>query len=81
MLMKIGKWGNNLALRIPTHYTEKMGIQSGSQVKISEVSTGLLIEPVSEGLTLTRLLAQTTEEAAGMRVEGWDSMTKVGNEL
>lgn len=42
--MKISKWGNSLAIRIPADVAETLGFAEGDQVKIASVDGKLVAE-------------------------------------
>ena len=80
MEVQVQKWGHSLALRIPSVFAKKTGIQSGSRVDLSEVKGKLVITLIEvEEPTLETLLAGVTadnlhhEEASGDAVgnETW----------
>jgi antitoxin MazE len=54
----IQKWGNSLAVRIPTHYAKDIGVQNGSEVELELINGGLVLKPVKTKLTLSDLLSQ-----------------------
>jgi antitoxin MazE len=51
--MRVSKWGNSLAVRIPKHVAEALGIKEGDDIRIMPAEDG--------GLGLTR--QKTREEA------------------
>lgn len=63
MRTRIRKWGNSLALRIPTSLAAAVRLQQGSSVELSLVEGKLVVSPDSAPeLTLEHLLAQITQE-------------------
>lgn len=59
---RVRKWGNSLALCIPTHLANQVGLDVNSAVSISLRGKGLVIAPVPPPqLKLDDLLAQVTE--------------------
>ncbi len=42
--MKVSKWGNSLAIRIPAHVAEALGFAEGDQVKIESVDGKLVAQ-------------------------------------
>ncbi len=63
MEAKVQKWGNSLALRIPSAFAKHTGIQPGSRVDISEVKGTLVITLLEDAEpTLEMLLAGITPE-------------------
>lgn len=45
MLVRISKWGNSLALRIPAPFAEETGIESGTAVDLALEDGRLVITP------------------------------------
>lgn len=63
MEMRIKKWGNSLALRIPKPLAIEAGIDENVLVELSLEEGKLMISPIPEpGVTLNQLLAQVTED-------------------
>jgi antitoxin MazE len=48
MILKIQKWGNSLALRIPQSFASQLDLKSGSSVDLSLEKDKLIIKPVTE---------------------------------
>lgn len=62
MTLRIRKWGNSLALRIPHAIAELSSLRQDSEVEIQVVGNKLVIEVVREKLRLEDLLAKVTPE-------------------
>jgi antitoxin MazE len=62
VLMKVQKWGNSLAIRIPRGFAEQLMVQQGSEVDLSLDGDRLVIKPKRRELSLSELLAQVTDE-------------------
>ena len=63
MRIRIQKWGNSLALRIPKSFAVEVGLQKETAVEISMVDGKLVIAPIARPTqTLEQLLANITEE-------------------
>jgi len=63
MEIRVKKWGNSLALRIPKPLAVEVGLEDSSPVELSLMDGRLVITPVVEPeLSLATLLAQVTEE-------------------
>jgi antitoxin MazE len=61
MRVRVQKWGNSLALRIPKPFAEEIGMDQGTPVDLSLVDGKLVVEPVSDdGPTLAQLLDGVT---------------------
>ena len=61
MLVRISKWGNSLALRIPAPFAEETGIESGSEVDLA-LEDGRLVVTPRAAYTLDELVAEVTDE-------------------
>ena len=48
MIIKMQKWGNSLALRIPSSMAKQLGIQQNTLVKIEEKGNKIILEPVKK---------------------------------
>jgi len=48
MIVKIQKWGNSLALRIPSSIAKQLGIQLNSLVNIDESGEKIIVEPIKK---------------------------------
>ncbi len=58
MKTKIKKWGNSLAVRIPSPYAKELSLASDTEVNIEVQDGKLVIEPVPGEHDLETLLAQ-----------------------
>jgi antitoxin MazE len=79
--MKAGiqKWGNSLALRIPSAYAAETHLGQGSLVEISVVDSKLVVAPISDKeVELERRLARLTD---ANRHEEVDFGPAVGKEV
>lgn len=55
--MKVAKWGNSLAVRLPAVVVEAMGLKEGDDVKISVAGSAALdVEATSDRLALLQRL-------------------------
>lgn len=43
--MKVAKWGNSLAVRLPRRLVEELDLKEGDDVEITPVRDGLVIAP------------------------------------
>ncbi len=63
MRIRVQKWGNSLALRIPKPFAEEAQVKQGTAVDLSLADGKLVATPVSrEKWTLARLLARITKK-------------------
>jgi antitoxin MazE len=77
MLAKIQKWGNSLALRIPSSMAKQLGIQQNTFVKIIEKGDKIILEPIKKPrYTLQEMLSQINEENLHQEQSFGDSVGK-----
>ena len=63
MRLRVQKWGNSLALRIPAAFARETGIGSGAEVDLTLDEGRLVITPSPDGpVSLTALLDGVTED-------------------
>ncbi len=64
MIASVAKWGNSLAVRIPTVFAREISIREGVSVDISVADGAIVVRPVAEShvYDLDDLLCQITEE-------------------
>lgn len=55
--LKVQKWGNSLAIRIPKSVADDLGLSEGSQMNYTKRSRKLILEAEEESLTLDALVA------------------------
>ena len=56
--LKIQRWGNSLAVRIPSSVARSVGFRAGQPVELSTQDSAVLVSAVGEPhLTLTQMLA------------------------
>ena len=60
--MRVAKWGNSLAVRIPGIYAKELDLEEGTDVEVIRVDGGLLLRPRKREHTLEELLAQIKPE-------------------
>lgn len=78
MQVKVQKWGNSLALRIPKSYAEDIKLHKGAIVDIREAEGKLIIKLAGKKEpTLKQLLAKVIKENIH---NGIDTGKSVGNE-
>jgi antitoxin MazE len=58
-MVTVQKWGNSLAVRIPSQFAKNLGLKHGSQIELKLLDDGMVIRPVKTKPTLDNLLAQT----------------------
>lgn len=63
MRLRVQKWGNSLALRIPAALARQTGVRSGSEVELELEGKRLIITPTPAGpYSLAELLEGVTDE-------------------
>ncbi len=63
MLVKVQKWGNSLALRIPKSFAQEVSLVSGTEATLSIVDGRLIVEPLRQGVyVLEHLLTELKDE-------------------
>ncbi|NNM04686.1 MAG: AbrB/MazE/SpoVT family DNA-binding domain-containing protein [Gemmatimonadetes bacterium] len=63
MRLRVRKWGNSLALRIPAAFARQTGVASGSEVELTLDGNQLIITPVpAASYSLADLLGSVTDE-------------------
>jgi antitoxin MazE len=78
MRIRVKKWGNSLALRIPKSFATEVGLDFDTPVDLSLADGKLVVAPAIEpALTLKHLLAQVTEDNLHREVDTGPAM---GNE-
>lgn len=79
MHVRVQKWGNSLAFRIPKTYAKDINLYKGSVIDISQSEGKLVIEPVDKKkFTLKELLAGITRRNIHNEV---DTGCRVGSEI
>ncbi|KKW21653.1 MAG: transcriptional regulator/antitoxin MazE [Parcubacteria group bacterium GW2011_GWF2_50_9] len=63
MTTKVQKWGNSLAVRLPSRLVKRFGLKPGSRVFTEETEKEIIIRPLQKREeTLDDLLARVTSE-------------------
>jgi len=62
MTASIQKWGNSLALRIPSAVAKQIHLQEGDRVFLRVRGASLTMKPMSKRLSLDDFLAQVNPE-------------------
>jgi antitoxin MazE len=60
--VRVTRWGNSLAVRIPKALAEQTRIEEGSEVELSVADGALTIRPKAHSYSLEELLDQVTPE-------------------
>jgi len=78
MKTKIQKWGNSLGVRIPNAISKQKALRDGLGVSVLLKNNQIVIEPLSEDITLDSLLAQVTDQNRHTEIDWSDAR---GNEI
>jgi antitoxin MazE len=60
--VRVTRWGNSLAVRIPKHLAEQANITEGSEVELGVADGAVTVRPKARSYTLQELLDQVTPE-------------------
>ena len=77
MKVKVAKWGNSLAVRLPKHLAEELRLSPGKTVDLEKRGTKLSIETVSQKVPYYRLedlLAQIKPGQKPPPFEDWSAV-------
>ncbi len=78
----VGKWGNNLAVRLPKEIVTAVGLTEGSAVVIEARSRDIVIRPAAPSFTLEELFrGKTPEEWRAEYADAFDWGPDVGREI
>ena len=78
MKTRVQKWGNSLAVRIPSHIIRESGLEYNAAVEMIVEDGKLVIQRSDETPTLEALLAEVTKDNLHAAV---DTGEAVGNEV
>ncbi|MBG7607360.1 MAG: AbrB/MazE/SpoVT family DNA-binding domain-containing protein [Verrucomicrobia bacterium] len=78
MKVKLAKWGNSLAVRIPAPIAADASLSAGSTFEVTVASGRIQLSPIECEPTLEELVSQITPEN---RHEETDWGTATGNEV
>ena len=62
MITTVQKWGNRLAIRIPSMVAEQIALQQGTEIEMSVGEYAITLIPLRKKPTLDELLAKITPE-------------------
>lgn len=60
MTTTVQKWGNSLAVRIPSKIVDEINLEQGSDVEIKLENQAIIISPIKKKPTLEELLSKIT---------------------
>ncbi|MEK4688100.1 AbrB/MazE/SpoVT family DNA-binding domain-containing protein [Bacillus sp. FSL M8-0256] len=73
----VQRWGNSLAVRIPTRIAEAISMEQGTEIELTVGKTGVMLKPKNNKPSLDDLLARITPENRHSEVD----FGREGNEL
>ncbi len=78
--MKLQKWGNSAAVRLPKEIISQLGLEIGDELE-TEIQGQTIVIKAAKRLKykLSDLLAEMPDGIP--RVEGWDKMSDIGMEV
>jgi antitoxin MazE len=62
MKTHLQKWGNSLALRVPSSFAKDAQVEDGSEVEINIVEGKLIVTPLLKRYSLDELLAAVSKK-------------------
>lgn len=62
MRTQVGKWGNSLAVRIPSAFAKELHLEEGMDLDASIVDGGMVLRPPAKSYRLEELVAKITPE-------------------
>jgi antitoxin MazE len=78
----VGKWGNNLAVRLPKEIANAVGLTEGSAVEIEARSRDIVIRPAAPRFTLDKLFrGKTPAQWRAEYADAFDWGPDVGREV
>jgi len=78
MQLNIARWGNSLALRLPSHVARETKLTEGATVSVEVKNGTIILTPLPKKLKLSDLLAQMP---ADHKVEEFDWGKPEGDEV
>lgn len=80
--IRVGKWGKNLALRVPGDIASEIGLKEGERVEIETHDGEIIIRRAAPRFTLEELFAgKSTEEWREAYANAFDWGPDVGREI
>jgi antitoxin MazE len=74
MQTQVGRWGDNLAIRIPDAYAKELGLKEGMDLAVSVVDGALLLRPGHREHSLDELVDDIMPENLHQETD-WGSRT------
>lgn len=62
MHLNIARWGNSLALRLPSHVTREANLSEGATVQIETRNGSIVVTPIRKRFKLSELLSKMPEK-------------------
>jgi antitoxin MazE len=80
--IRVGRWGKNLALRVPGDIASEIGLKEGERVEIAAHDGGIVIRRATPHFTLEELFAgKSPEEWRETYADAFDWGPDVGREI
>lgn len=79
MKLNIKRWGNSAAVRLPASMLAQLGVQVGDSFEVDVASGVATLRVAKPKYRLADLMAEMPDGLP--RVEGWDDMQAVGQEV
>jgi len=79
--LNIQKWGNSAGVRLPSSILAQLGAKVGDSLSVSVSGDKAVLCLAKPHYTLKELLAQCDEKAFPPKLEWWDELKPVGQEV
>ncbi|HHY97587.1 MAG TPA: AbrB/MazE/SpoVT family DNA-binding domain-containing protein [Firmicutes bacterium] len=76
MIVKVQRWGNSLALRIPKSFASEVNLEPGSRVNLSLRGRRIVISPISQEYSMEELVSRINESNVHREISTGDPMGK-----
>ena len=78
----VGKWGNNLAVRLPGEVVQAISLNDGERVDVTSVDGDIVIRRVQPRVTLDKLFGgRTPDEWRAAYADAYDWGPDLGREV
>jgi len=78
MVVRVQKWGNSLAIRIPSSYAKDAGFAEGTEADISVTGKKIIMKPLIREYDLHKLILRINPDNIHKEIE---TDGPVGNEI
>ena len=80
-ISQLRRSGGSLTLTVPVEYRRAHGLQEGQEVEVQIEGDTMTMRPATRPITLQAIIDSAPDDAATLRVPGWDEMSSAGSEL